>query len=314
MREQPINKDIQALLIARLTGKMGDKNTIEKISSNFGQFYTKLLPETLKKDMGIGAIVSYIDCKSGKFTQIINSFKDPLIFYQTSVNGWASNFFIGCRNDLIIVCLEHLLNTDHETIQKLPDRPLSIIEQKLAKLIVTKIATILDQFVSISPSTLNPLNGPYDIDYLNQNTNQLSNKFFSAINMEIIVNYTVSPFILIVPQEILLKTTLASAPIQDQSSPIEDSPNPLPLIKYPLYVNLETRINLKQMTIKDILQLKVGQTIPFLDSDNNCVILNINGKDVYSCELGRIGKNYTVRIKDKINFIPESIGKNQIRK
>ncbi|AHA27634.1 flagellar motor switch protein FliM [Candidatus Liberibacter americanus] len=298
-------------LLARLTGKLGDKKTIERISSNFGQSYSEFLPIIFKEEIDIDITASYLDCKSGKFSQIISYFNEHFIFYNSSLKGWTDNFFVACSNDFIIKILERLLNTDQEITQSLQNRTLSIIEQKLAKLILTKICTTLNQLIAKSQNTNQTLGGPYDIDVLKKNTHPLSNEFVTAINIEIKLGTITSLLTLILTQETLLKTNIKNINTKkEEINKTQDTNDPLINKAYDLYVNVETRAKLKQVKIKDILQLKVGQIIPFLlNREKNHVTLNINGKDTYSCELGRIGNNYTVRIKERIIFDKKNLSK-----
>lgn len=308
------NKDVAPFppaLLARLTGKLGDKKTIERISLNFGQCYSELLPIIFKEEIGIDINASYLDCKSGKFSQVIASFNENFVFYNSSLKGWTSNFFVGCSNDFIIVILENLLNTDQEITPTLQKRSFSIIEQKLAKLILTKTSSILNQLIPQSQNIPHPLDGPHDIDVLKKTTYPLSNEFVTAINIEITIGKIISLFTLIVTQETLLKTNLKNITTTKEAiNPTQDYNDPLINKAYQLYVNVETRANLQKVKIKDILQFKVGQIIPFLlDRGENRVTVSINGKETYSCELGRIGNNYTVRIKDRIIFDKKNLSK-----
>ncbi|MBA5723617.1 FliM/FliN family flagellar motor switch protein [Candidatus Liberibacter sp.] len=292
------------ILLARLTGKLGDRKTLERISSNFGHLYAEFLPATFKRELGIDASISYADCKSGKFSQILNSFKENFIFYNASSSRWSSSLFIGCSNSLVITLLEHLLSADQAiTKTSSQNRPLSTIEINLAQLILTKISSVLNQCLSDPQDIQFSLEGPYDTDHLRQNTIHISNDFFTAINIEITIEEIVFLFTCMIPQEILLKTKLLPTPPIREESPnsLKQSNDQLTDKTYRLYVDIETRISLQSIPIKDILQFKVGQIIPFLDKDNPRILVNINGKETYSCEFGRIGRNYTARIKDIIN-------------
>ncbi|MFV0255927.1 FliM/FliN family flagellar motor switch protein [Candidatus Liberibacter solanacearum] len=311
MREKRTSKDISPLhpvLLARLTGKLGDRKTIERISYNLGQLYTKLLPKSFKEELDVDLNVSYGNHQSGKFSHILHSFKERFVFYKTSLNGGSSNLFIGCSNNLVIVLLETLLRASCETTQKSHNRSLSTIEKKLAHLIVTKIATVLDQCISTAQNNRVTLDENYELDFLKQNTNLLSNEFVTAITMVVTIDNIVSLFTLIIPQETLLKITLISLSGQGKSAiPLEDYPDQLNGNTYKIHVKIESRINLQKITLKDVLNLKIGQVMPFLDKEKVYAILNANGKEIYACELGRIGKNYTVRIQDRINFDQESL-------
>ncbi len=66
-------------------------------------------------------------------------------------------------------------------------------------------------------------------------------------------------------------------------------------------VTLEARIRLQPQTLGTISRLAVGDVIPFMDNGDVSVEVSANSKDLYICEFGRSGENYTVRVKDNIN-------------
>ncbi|KAE9515497.1 flagellar motor switch protein FliM [Candidatus Liberibacter asiaticus] len=317
MRGQSIHKNtspLHPILLARLTGKLGDKKTIEKISSSLGYLYKKFLPKIFKEKMDLDVDISYTSCQSGKFSHIIHSFKENFVFSQASLSSWSSNFFIGCSNNLVITLLENLLGASHETIPQLYNRSLSTVEKKLAKRTIAQISAVLNQCISTSQESSPKLEDFYDIDYLKKNTNRLSNEFVTTINMNMTIENVASSFVLIIPQETLLKTTLIALSSQNKSEKqSEDLIDPFARKTYQLNVNIDTRINLKKTTLKDVVTLKIGQVIPFLHREKTCAILSANGKEIYSCELGRVGKNYTIRITDRINFDQKSL-KNFLHK
>lgn len=66
-------------------------------------------------------------------------------------------------------------------------------------------------------------------------------------------------------------------------------------------MTLEARIRLQSLTLDTISRLAVGDVIPFMDTSDVQVEVSANSKDLYVCEFGRSGENYTVRVKDTVN-------------
>ncbi|MGC3970563.1 MAG: FliM/FliN family flagellar motor switch protein [Pirellulales bacterium] len=64
------------------------------------------------------------------------------------------------------------------------------------------------------------------------------------------------------------------------------------------HVTLEARIKLTPLKLGTIAKLAPGDVIPFFDEEDVHVEVNANGKELYACEFGRSGQNYTVRISD----------------
>ena len=57
-------------LLAKLTGGLGDRKTIEKISGEFGNLYAEFLPDVFHSETGISIDVSYVGCTSGLMSDL----------------------------------------------------------------------------------------------------------------------------------------------------------------------------------------------------------------------------------------------------
>ncbi len=66
-------------------------------------------------------------------------------------------------------------------------------------------------------------------------------------------------------------------------------------------VTLEARIRLQSMTLNAVSRLMAGDVIAFEDKSDVRVQVSANGKDMYTCEFGRSGERYTVRVKDNVS-------------
>lgn len=66
-------------------------------------------------------------------------------------------------------------------------------------------------------------------------------------------------------------------------------------------VTLNAKIRLQDLTLRTISKLAAGDVIPFYDRGDVRVEVSANSKELYICEFGRSGENYTVRVKDTIN-------------
>ncbi|AMC12439.1 FliM/FliN family flagellar motor switch protein [Liberibacter crescens] len=294
---------VSPILLARLTGKIGDKKIIEKKSLEFGQLYKHYLPKVLKKETDIHIELAYIGYKSGKFHELISFLEGNFSLCTVSQPNCFSYLMIACGNHFIIALLEKLLSAEQSTIETLPNRPLSIIETDLAKLILNKMSSVLSLCTSQLTDLKYHFEGSATFKDLIQKENQEHNEFSAAINMEIILDGIRTPFILIIPQEKLLKISLTSFNSNQQKINHKTKlSNQFIKQVNQLDVYIEARIELQTITPRNILHLSVGDVIPFMDKDDVSVIINANGKEIYSCELGRTGDNYTVRIKNKISL------------
>jgi flagellar motor switch protein FliM len=108
-----------------------------------------------------------------------------------------------------------------------------------------------------------------------------------------------STFSIIVPQQVLLKTTVVFPKGVAQARKAKSAwGEQLEQQVRRSAVDLEARIRLEDLTLDTISRLQPGDVIPFQDAKDVRVEISANGRDLYVCELGRSGARYTVRIKD----------------
>jgi flagellar motor switch protein FliM len=62
-------------------------------------------------------------------------------------------------------------------------------------------------------------------------------------------------------------------------------------------VELEATMPLTRLTLGDLASLEVGQVIDFDETAQSRARLSARGQTLFVCEFGKLGQNYTVRIK-----------------
>jgi len=66
-------------------------------------------------------------------------------------------------------------------------------------------------------------------------------------------------------------------------------------------VRLDATIRLEPVTLAELGQLKVGQMIEFPDGAATSVHLSARNAPLFVCEFGRLGQNYTVRVRQEFD-------------
>ena len=107
-----------------------------------------------------------------------------------------------------------------------------------------------------------------------------------------------SEFVVIVPQKTLLKTTVKAPQAVTGAKSGSDWADILKEQVQRSDVRIEARIHLTPLKLGTIAKLQPGDIIPFLDAGDVHVQVAANGRDLYSCEFGRAGDQYTVRVKE----------------
>lgn len=140
---QAIAPKMDLALLAKLTGGLGDKRTVERISSEFAHLYTEFLPDVFHSETGIRIGVSYLSCTSGLMNDLIADLGDGFALSDGALRNWCPNFVLACGNSFVIALMELMLGAAPDTITQPIERPLSDIELDLAVMVFDRIANVL---------------------------------------------------------------------------------------------------------------------------------------------------------------------------
>ncbi len=293
---------IDHALLAKLTGGLGDRKTIERIAGDFGRLYADFLPDVFNSETGIPIEVAYTGCASGLVTDLITDLGDAFALADGSIRNWCPNFVLACGNSFVIGLMERMLGALPETVEQPFDRPLSDIELDLAQMVAVKMGEVLQSGVNAPGGFETLLERVHNAEDRPQPDEGLPAEFGVTIRMTIGLGKVASELALVIPQQAFLKTKVVVPKAKGQSSKSKEEWHER--IKEQVrrsQVTLEARIRLQPLTLGTISRLAAGDIITFQDKKDVSVQVSANGKDMYSCELGRSGERYTVRVKDNIS-------------
>ncbi|HEX2148336.1 MAG TPA: FliM/FliN family flagellar motor switch protein, partial [Pseudorhizobium sp.] len=288
-------------LLAKLTGGLGDRRTIEKISSDFGQLYASFLPDVFLSETNIPIEVSYIGCTSGLMTDLIQDLGEHFVLADGSLRNWSPNFVLACGGSFIIGLMERMLGALPETVEQPFDRPLSEIELDLAQMMLARMGVVLQSGVDAPGGFEATLEHAHNAEDRPTPDETASPEFGVAIRMNVQLGKVASELALVLPQKAFLKTKVIMPKSKGQiSKSKQEWQERIREQVQRSQVTLEARVRLQALTLGTISRLAVGDVIAFHDRKDVNVQVSANGKDMYSCELGRSGERYTVRVRDNI--------------
>lgn len=299
---QPSAPGIDLALLAKLTGGLGDRKTVEHISSEFAQLYAEFLPDVFHSETGIRIGVSYVSCTSGLMNDLIADLGDGFALSDGSLRNWCPNFVLACGNSFVIALMELMLGAAAGTVAQPIDRPLSDIELDLAVMVFERIANVLRSGVNAPGGFEASLERPHNAEDRPQSEEIARPEFGVAIRMALELGAVTSEFALIIPQRAFLKTKVVTPKAKNQVSKTKQEwADRMNEQVRRSHVTLEARIRLQRLTLGTIARLAAGDVIAFQDKGDVRAQVSANGKDMYSCEFGRSGERYTVRVKDNIS-------------
>jgi flagellar motor switch protein FliM len=289
-------------LFAKLTGNLGDQATLAKLGTAFAQVYAEFLPDIIKSETGLDINIAYADCQSGSMNELIAGLGGHHALVNGSLRNWAPNFILGCGAGFIMTLMEHMLGARAEDMEAPVARPLSVIELDLSIMVFEKIAKVLRSAVNAAGGFEPYLDPPYNIEDRPAAIGDNGNDFAAAITMTISLGKSISQIVIIAPQRDLLRTVVSTPRAKNPTAASQTWSEQLGEQVRRSQVTLEARVRLESLTLDTISKLAVGDVIPFMDHSGDVrVEVSANSKDLYICEFGRSGENYTVRVKDNVN-------------
>lgn len=289
-------------LFAKLTGNLGDQAMLAKLGTSFAHVYAEFLPDIVKSETGLDINIAYAGCQSGLMNQLIAGLGGNYALVNGSLRNWAPKFVLGCGSGFIMTLMEHMLGARPEDMEVAIARPLSVMELDLSVMLFDKIANVLRSAVN-APGGFEPyLDPPRNIEDNPAPIADGNDDFAAAITMMISLGKCVSEIVIVVPQRDLLRTVISAPRAKNPTAASQAWSEQLSEQVRRSQVTLEARIRLQSLTLDTISKLAVGDVIPFMDNTGDVrVEVSANAKDLYICEFGRSGENYTVRVKDNVN-------------
>jgi len=289
-------------LLARLTGALGDRATVAKLCSEFGDVYAGFLPDIFHSETGLTMEVAYAGHSTGLMSDLIADLGDNVVLADTQLRNWCPHFVLACGNSFIITLMENLLGALPETIEEPIHRPLSQIEIDLSSMVFDKIANVLRSAVN-APGGFEPLiEKPHNAEDRPKPDSDHVDEYAATIKMRIDLGPVSSEFYLVVPQKALLKTVVTVPKSKNQMSRNKKEwAEQIAEQVRRSQVTLQAKIRLQTLTLNTISRLVAGDVIPFRDKGDVMVDVSANGNDMYRCEFGRAGDHYTVRVTGNVS-------------
>ncbi|MBB4348689.1 MULTISPECIES: FliM/FliN family flagellar motor switch protein [Rhizobiaceae] len=293
---------MERALLARLTGSLGDQKTLERLAQDFGTLYQSFLPDVLQSELGLSVEVIFAGYRSGLMSELVGRLGDNVVLADATLRNWCPKFVIACDNAFVITLMENMLGATPDSIFQPPRRALSQIELDLSTMVFDKIAQVLRSGVNAPGGFETTIERPHNADARPMLEDEEADPFAMSIRVELKLGKIASEFFLVIPQKYLLKTTITLPKSKGDFSREQDawSESMSEQVRRSR-VTLEAKISLESLTLETISKLVAGDVIAFRDKEEIIVDVSANGREMYNCEFGRSGENYTVRVKDNVS-------------
>ena len=285
-------------VLARLTGKLGDQATISRLCASLGEVFGEFLPDMLESELGFEVAVSYAGFETGRYGPLVSGLGGAMACCDASLRDWCDRFTLICDSPMIITLVENMLGAVSDSVEDPEARPLSKIELDVAAMMFDRISGVLKTAIKGADGFEPFLGAAHNAETRKPAEDGSDDEFVAMVNMAVGIGPVLSTFHVVVPQSVLLKSTItAPKPANAARTRVEWSEQLGEQVRRSK-VTLEARIRLERQTLDTISRLQAGDILPFNEAGDVRVEVNANGRNLYVCEFGRSGARYTVRVKD----------------
>ena len=286
------------IVLARLTGNLGDRATVSRLCASLGEVFAEFLPDMLESELGFEVAVSYAGFETGRLAALMEKLGGAMALCDASLRDWCEHFTLICDSPMIITLVENMLGAVSDSIEEPEPRSLSKIELDVAAMMFDRISGVLATSIGNVKGYETQLGPAYNAENRKPAEDGTDEAFAAMVNMAVGIGPVLSTFHVIIPQNVLLKSTIAAPKPANAPKTRGEWKEQITEQVRRSKVTLEARIRLEAQTLATISRLQAGDVIPFHDAGDVRVDVNANGRNLYVCEFGRSGARYTVRVKD----------------
>lgn len=171
------------------------------------------------------------------------------------------------------------------------ERDLSAIEAQVADILFREVAAAV---AACGPATLAVRPPPAALTGVELTKQILRDGPAVAVSITINLPAASGSLRLCIPQRLLLKKH-SGAPAADKNSAAWGARFGEEVMRSA--VTLEATMPLKRMTLADLAELRVGEVIELSETAQTEAKLGARGQTLFVCEFGKLGQNYTVRVR-----------------
>ncbi len=307
MSSSPLNAtDLSATrfdpdLLDRMTGALGDRVAIETKARAIQAAIAQALSINIHNATGIDIDVRPGEIRRGRRRALLEALCTDSAYCEAAIRGWSTDLRYLCGSKLVIALVECLLGGSDPDALEVTGRPLSGIELDMSLVVFEQLNDALKAVVLPEPKLRAMVSRPGSaIPALLDDP--VADFHATAITLSMEFGAVVAPIVIILPQSVMLKTKITPPPraSRDQSRSKSEWAERMNQRVVRSEVGLEARIALEPMRLGEISLLQPGDVLTFKDVGDIKVTLGANGKDLYSCALGRSGQRYMIRVETPV--------------
>ncbi|PLP56951.1 flagellar motor switch protein FliM [Mesorhizobium loti] len=286
--------DSRALMIERLVGDSGEASHVIGAGRSMGERIVSPLQKRFSGEIGAQVTIDLRAVEVSRTTQARSHAGDnfAMTVVPSMVSSDALTMVMDAQAVAVMVCA--LFGGDPEAAISPIERDLSPLEADVATLVFEEIAQALNG----SGKRSLDLRFPVPRAMSGQEARRRVLRDGAAVRLVFgLSTPTESGTITVmIPQRVLLVQRNGAVADEETSSQSEWHERFSEEVMRSA-VSLEATMPLAKMTLRDLARLHVGQVLDIEENAQSQAQLSARNKTLFVCEFGKLGQNYTVRIK-----------------
>lgn len=295
-RPQSPVRPMDPQLVARMTGRLGDRRTIEQTGSALAAALCEPVCEAIFNATGIRLTAAAGRVETGQFNALLGAAARSGVQCPASLATFCDTIGLCLDRRLAVLLIESLLGGAIGRLSPAAaTREISGIELDISVVFFEQAAQALKTTVKAPVSALCSVGRPIAGENPEPEAS-LDDIHAVLFTVDLALEKFVAPLTFVVPQAVLLKLDLGVL------KPEKKAPATKPEWAQRLServtrsdVELQATMRLAPMTLGDVSRLQVGDMLHFEEKELR-VLLKANGKPLYWCELGKSGTRFMVRV------------------
>lgn len=283
------------VLLARMTGRLGDARTIERKAAELAGAMCEPLERLLAETAGMKVTIERDSVALGMRRAFEEAEGTQVVRSSASIHGWCSGFSIATSTTLAVAFVESLLGGSQNDAS---DRALTPVERDVSSLLFERILSVFREAAGATEGK-GATDAPRLAADAEDEEDERPDVHSVRIALKVSFDARSEPIAIVLPQTAVMKVEVVLANHQQDDAP-DAPPEWVERLSRQVSrsdVRLRAHVRLEPLTLDVISRLEAGDILTFADAGDINVHLQANGRDLASCELGRSGSRYMLRLK-----------------
>ncbi len=284
-------------LLDRMIGAKGNGADIETKSEALLNALCPILSAAFMTATGVTIDARPGEIQMGRRRELLSELSGDTVYCEATIANWSTEISSLCGTKLIIGMVECLLGGSDPDQLDIASRPLSGIELDMSLVVFEQLNDSLRNLVSAKHDARARAQNPQP-DYPEEDDDPIPDFHAVALTLDVEFGAVAAPLTLILPQAVLLKTTINPAKLDKQFDPNKGAwTERLSDRVSKSQISLQAAVALQSLELGEVSRLQPGDLIAFAHNGDIEVTLSANGTPLYTCALGRAGSRYMVKVE-----------------